>query len=98
MDVFPLVYIASSGAVVRCLTCQPGCERAVGVEEAAPSGASSFTRIPASEGISPSPHGAHPAGKLFAAAPLQTHHSTSLPLPPVQSSAKFQSISACAPV
>lgn len=48
---FPLFSVAFGGAVVRCLTCQPGCERAVGVKEAAPSGASSFTRVPASEGL-----------------------------------------------
>lgn len=33
----------------RC--CQPGCESAVGVEEADPSGASSSARVPASEGL-----------------------------------------------
>lgn len=96
IDVFPLFCVASGGAVVCWLTCQPGCERAVGVKEAGPSGASTFTRVPASEGLTPSLHGAHPAGRPFAAAPLHTHHSTSLPLPPVQSNTKFQSISAWA--
>lgn len=87
--IFPVFCVASGGAVGCCLACQPGCERAVGVEEAAASGASSFTRVPASQGLPPSPHGAHPAGKPFTAVLLQTHPSISLPLPPVQSNAKF---------
>lgn len=58
------------------------------MKDTAPSG------LLASEGLIPSSHGAHPAENSFTAAPLQTHRSASLPLPPVPSNAKFQSISA----